>query len=458
MDLDLGFKRAIAAVVKYVGGLRGVDDRGGLGRGGWWPIVREPYAGAWQRNDPLAVDSVLAHYAVYACITRIANAIGKLATNLTERDANGIWTPTTSPAFSPVLRRPNRYQNHIQFKQAWIIPKLKRGNAYILKERDARGVVVALYPLDPELVTVLVAPDGSVFYQLRPDNLSGIGETEIVAPASEIIHDRMNCLFHPLVGVSPLFAAGLAASQGLKMQRDSAAFFANGANPGGVLTAPGAISDETAKRLQDKWSSNYTGENAGKVAVMGDGLKFEPMRMKYVDAQLVDQMKLTADIVCSAFGVPPFKIGLGTLPAGMKVGDLNQLFYEDALHSLIEEMEACLDEGLALPAVYRTELDLDNLLRMDPATHTQVLADQVAAAITAPNEARRRLNMGPVPGGESPMIQQQNWSLKQLSKREAPPDAAAPMDPPQPDDDEEAAAQEARELLEYLQKGLGHAA
>src|SRR3546814_7760541 len=109
----------------------------------------------------------------------------------------------------------------------------------------------------------------------------------------------MNCLFHPLVGVSPIYACGLAALQGQRIQRDGSRFFANGANPGGVLTAPGSIGDETAKRLKDHWDANYTGQNSGKVAVLGDGLKFEPMRMTSVDAQMVEQLKWTAEAVRS---------------------------------------------------------------------------------------------------------------------------------------------------------------
>lgn len=450
--------RAVAAIRKATGTLSGVDNRGG-----WFPWIREPYSGAWQRNDEWSVDTVLAFHAVYACITLISNDIGKLRLRLVEQDDQGIWAEKDVPAFSPVLKKPNRYQNHIQFKQWWITSKLIRGNAYVLKERDNRGIVVRLYLLDACRVLPLVSPDGSIFYQLNQDNLNGIQETDLTVPASEIIHDRMNCLFHPLVGVSPLFASGLAASQGLKIQRDSSTFFANGANPGGVLTAPGAISDATAVRLQEKWTANYTGENAGKVAVMGDGLRFEPMRMSYQDAQLIEQLKWTAEVVCSTFHVPPFKVGLGAIPAGQKVGDLNQIYYSDCLQSLIEEMELCLDEGLALPNGYGTELDLDGLLRMDPATQADTLVKLVGGAISAPNEARKRMNYRSVTGGDTVYLQQQNYSLAALDARDktnplaVPPPAPAPapvVAQPAPEGDP---AEEARALIEHIQKGLMNA-
>jgi HK97 family phage portal protein len=386
-------------------------------RGGWWPFVREPYSGAWQNNDEWRTDTVIAYWATYACITLIAADIGKLRPLLKQLGGNGIWSETSSPSFSPVLKKPNRYQNHIQFKEWWITSKLSRGNTYVLKERDNRGVVVALYILDPTRVQVLVAPDGSVYYQLSQDDLNTL-ESSIVVPASEIIHDRMNCLFHPLVGISPLYASGLAAIHGLKMQKDSNAFFANGARPGGILTAPGSISEETAARLKAHWEENYTGTNAGKIAVVGDNLKFETLRATALDSQLVEQMKLSAEVVCSTFHVPPFKIGLGQMPPG-KVEDLNQIYYTDCLQSPIESMELCLDEGLALPDKYGIELDLDGLLRMDTATLYKTLGEGVKAAVLAPNEARKRVNRPPVAGGDSVYMQQQNFSLEALAKRDA---------------------------------------
>lgn len=440
-------------------------------RGNWFPWVREPYTGAFQRNDEWSVDSVLAYHAVYACITLISSDIGKLRPKLMQQDGN-VWVETTSAAFSPVLRKPNRFQNHIQFKEWWITSKLIRGNTYVLKERDSRGVVIAEYILDPQRVTVLVSPDGSVFYRLSNDNLSGIEASSIEVPASEIIHDRMNCLFHPLVGVSPLFACGTAASMGLRMQDNSSKFFTNNSNPGGVLTAPGAISNDTAERLKKHWDENYTGEKAGKVAVLGDGLKFEPMRMSAVEAQMLEQLKWTADVVCSVFHVPPFKIGLGQMPTYQNAEILNQIYYSDCLQSHIESMELCQDEALGLDSskdgkVYGVELDLDGLLRMDTATQVRTLTEGIKGGLWTPNEARERANSGPLKGGDTVYLQQQMYSLSALDERDRndPFAKEAPVQPPQEitqESDEESdeekkamiEAHYASQFMEHLRKGL----
>jgi HK97 family phage portal protein len=432
-------------------------------RGGWFSLIREPYSGAWQNNDELSVDTIFGYYAVYACITLIAADIGKLRPVLQRQNANGIWEEDASAAFSPVLKRPNRYQNHIQFKEWWITSKLARGNTYVLKQRDNRNIVTALYILDPTRVQPLVTEDGSVYYQLAADNLNNL-ENSVIVPASEIIHDRMNCLFHPLVGISPIYASGLAASQGLRMQQDSSRFFANGARPSGILSAPGSIGDDTALRLKAHWDSNYTGENAGKVAVLGDGLKFEAMRATAVDSQLVEQMQMSAQVVCATFHIPPFKIGAGEIPAGQKIEDLNQIYYSDCVQSLIESMELCLDEGLALPEKYGIELDLDGLLRMDTATLYTTLGVGIKGALLAPNEGRKRVNLPPVAGGDSVYMQQQNYSLEALAKRDEQanpfgtnPVAPAPVSASENDDNEltdEQLEDQARMAAMILEKEL----
>ena len=396
----------------------------GTGMGGWWPMIKEPYSGAWQKNDTWTNETVLAHYAVYACITLIANDIGKLRQRLMLLDADGIWKETTSPAFSPVLKKPNNYQNHIQFKQWWQTSKLISGNSYGLKQRDQRGVVTSIYLLDPCRVLPLVAADGSIYYQLSNDNLNRVDDG-VTVPASEIIHDRMNCLFHPLVGVSPLYAAAQAACQSLKMQNDSSTFFANGARPGGILSAPGAISDETAARLKAHWDSNYTGENAGRVAVVGDDLKFQQMKMSATDSQLIEQFKLTAEMVCTAFHVPPSKVGVTTAATGTTAEQENQKYYSDCIQVLAEEYEACLDDGLSLPDRYGVELDIEGLLRMDMGKLVETLAAAVKGGIMTPNAAMAKLNQPPVTGGDTVYLQQQNYSLEALAKRDAQADPFA---------------------------------
>lgn len=451
------FGLTISRTVKQSGAATLVShDRGNW----WWPLIREPYTGAWQRNDAETAETLLTFHALYRCITLISQDIAKMRVKLVQRTTDDIWTEFESAAFTPVLRKPNRYQTRIQFMEDWIGSKLIHGNTYVLKGRDERNVVVSLHVLDPHRTKTLVAPDGAVFYEVQQDFLSGVTEQTLTVPASEVIHDRYKPLYHPLCGVSPISAAALSGALGLKIQQNSNTFFGNSSRPSGVLTAPGAISDDTAKRIKEHWENNYTGVNAGKIVVVSDGLKFEAMRETSTDSQLLEQLKLTAESVCTAFGVPPYMIGVGPPPNYNNIEALNQQYYSQCLQSLIESVELLLDEGLGLTAIegkiYGTEFDLKGLLRMDTATKVDSWGKLVKASIASPNEARADFDLLPVKGGESPKGQQQDFSLAALAERDANEPFSKPAEPPPADDsdDEEIAEDEVRQLalLEFAKE------
>src|SRR5699024_2481286 len=120
------------------------------------------------------------------------------------------------------------------------------------------------------------------------------------------------------------------------------------------------------------------GENAGRVAVLGDGWKYEAMMMTAIAAQAIEQLSWSAEVVCSTFHVPPYKIGVGGQPNYNNVQNLNLEYYTQCLQVHLEAAELCLDEGLGLDAYtgnrIGTEFDQDGLLRMDTKTQVEVLA------------------------------------------------------------------------------------
>lgn len=407
----------------------------------WWGSIRESFTGAWQANvvaDPY--HTLLAFSAVYACITLISDDISKLRIKLMALDASGVWQETSNSAYSPVLRKPNDYQTRIQFIQQWVSSKLIHGNAYILKQRDLRGAVVKLHVLNPRLVKALIADNGDVYYEIGQERLTGSMQS-ITVPASEIIHDRAICFFHPLIGVGPIYACGISATQGNRIQQNSAKFFENMSRPSGQLTAPGTISDETAERLKADFEAKFSGANIGKLLVTGDGLKYEPMTIPAQQAQLIEQLRWTVEDVARCFHVPLHKIASDSGVKFNNMAAMNQDYYSQTLQGLIESIELLLDEGLGMAGgsdvgvqTLGVELDLEGLLRMDPVQRAQRNQVGMDAGYLAPDEARLSENLAPLPGGagKEPFMQQQKFPLSVLVKQPAPgstPPAAPPAAP-----------------------------
>lgn len=437
-------------------------------RGGWWPIIRESEAGAFQRNVTVTLEDGLQYWAVFRAVSLISGDIAKMRLKLVEQETlDGIWSEVEVAAFSEILTRPNHYQNQKQFIRNWVESKLTRGNTYVLKRRDpANGRVTGLYILDPNRTTPMVnTVTGEVFYQLMRDDLVGLTGTMILVPASEIIHDRWNTLYHPLVGLSPLYAHGINALTGLRIEQNTARLFTNGARPSGILTAPGAINDSTAARLKAYWDENFTGENAGKVAVLGDGLKYEAMVMTAVEAQLIEQLKWNDGVIFGCYGIPAHMGNIGNAPTYNNVEALTQQYFSQALQCHVEDIELLLDEGLELADLARrrrlgTEFELEGLLRMDTATQVKTYGEGVIKGIFKPDEARAKIGLGPVTGGNEVYLQQQNYSLAALAKRDAKPDpfataAPAAEAPAEPDEDDDAeAAAEAEAAEQAIEQGL----
>ena len=413
-----------------------------------WTRIWDNWAGQWQQDVEIRTESVLTFAAVFRCIALLSFDIGKLRLVLKQQSASGVWRELPAFQVSPflgVLSKPNPYQTRIKFLEQWVTSKLIRGNAYILKTRDGRGVVVELRVIDPNLVQVMISPTGEVFYQVQPgDQLALPGVSEVVLiPAREIIHDVYWAPEHPLIGVSPIGACGLAATQGLKIQQNSAKFFGNQSRAGFVLTAPGKISTETAARLKADWEKNFGGENFGRTAVLGDGLKPESFTVSAGDSQLVEQLGWTAEDVCRAFGVPGYKVGVGAIPTQTNMEQLDQAYYSQTLQEPIECIELLLTEGIEVEGQYAVKLDTNQLLRLDRTTRYKAHRESIAGGWKAPNEVRLEEDLESVEGGDSPYLQQQNYSLADLAKRSAKPDpfASAPVaggrranDPPPPAD------------------------
>lgn len=393
----------------------------------WWSTIHEPFAGAWQMNATEENRQTLLKFpAIYSCVTGISRDISKMPWKLMEKDGDGIWNEMESRSpWLPLLRKPNHFQIPLEFVESWVVSLLIHGNSYALKERDDRGIVTRLYILEPTRVTPLVANDSAVYYELKTDYLSGVNEDflqnlfdrwgRIAIPAKEIIHDKMTPLWHPLIGVSPLYAAALAGTMGRRIQDDSTQFFANAALPGGIITGPARISDAAATRLKTAFEANFGGANRGKIAVLGDNLSFVPMRQTADNAQLTEQYKNVIEDVARAFHYPMWKLG-GSMPPYTHPDVAQTQYYQDCLHPLVQSMEEHLRDGLHLPEGQAVWFDEDELMRMDIGALYE--SNNKASGWMKMNEQRKRANLRPESYGNTVWKQEQDHSSEALENRD----------------------------------------
>jgi len=415
--------------------------------GGAGVAPRETYAGEWQNSSRESGGaqrkSPLSHSAVYTCINNIGSDISKLPLRVMRPRATGEGRePHVNHPLTRLFTKPNNYQTSLQFLQHYLGSKLWTGNAYTILFRDARGVPESMHALDPTTVTPAVTEEGSVWYHVKADRLNRLTE-DLYIPARDIIHDRAITLFHPLIGVSPLYAAAVSASIGNSISANSDQFFQNMSRASGTLTAPGEIPPPTADRLKREWDGNYSGLGFGKVAVLGSGLEWKPLTINAADAQLIEQLRFTVEDIGRVYRVPSFMLGETKLTY-RNSEQLARMYYQGCLSYHIEALEQCFNQKFEVSGGVEIEFDLSPLFRLETDLRYDTHSKALNAGIKSINEVRADEDLPPVKGGEEPRLQMQYVPLSTINAAAAaamgakpPGTPAAPAPAPEPEDDDE---------------------
>ena len=143
-------------------------------------------------------------------------------------------------------------------------------------------------------------------------------------------------------------------------------------------------------------------------------MTYTALGMSAADSQMLELLEMSGRVVCSVFNVPPFKIGIGTIPNDSE--QANGIYYSDCLQALIEARENLTDDGLNLQA-FKVEcfLDIDVLIRMDSERFHTMVREDVRGSLLTPNEGRAKVGKLPLNGGDTVYMQQQNYSLEALA-------------------------------------------
>lgn len=248
--------------------------------------------------------------AVYACVRILSEAVAGLPLHLYRKD-EGLRKQKAEdhPLYFLVHDEPNPEMTSFVFRETMMTHLLLWGNAYAQIIRNGKGEVVALYPLMPNRMQVDRDKSGKLYYQYTTsaeDAPTMKGNSVVLSP-SDVLHIP-GLGFDGLVGYSPIAMAKNAIGMAIACEEYGAKFFANGAAPSGVLEHPGTVKDPT--RLRDTWQGQFGGSaNAGRVAVLEEGMKYTPISISPEQAQFLQTRKFQINEIARIFRVPPHMVG-----------------------------------------------------------------------------------------------------------------------------------------------------
>ena len=239
--------------------------------------------------------------AVYACVRILAETIASLPLHTYRYSTGGKEKAMNHPLYYLLHSEPNPEMTSFVFRETLMGHLLLWGNAYAQIIRDGRGRVLGLYPLLPSKMLVSRTDQGILFYQYEKD-----GRTYFL-PDTDVLHIP-GLGFDGLVGYSPVAMAKNAIGMAIATEEYGAKFFANGASPGGVLEHPGVVKDPG--KIRESWNAVYQGSgNAHRVAVLEEGMKFQPIGIPPEQAQFLETRKYQLNEIARIFRIPPHMIG-----------------------------------------------------------------------------------------------------------------------------------------------------
>jgi phage portal protein, HK97 family len=323
--------------------------------------------------------------AVYACVRILAESVAGLPLHVYERTVNGSKsTKPSHPLYRLLHDEPNREMTSFVFRETLMSHLLLWGNAYAQIIRDGRGFPIALYPLLPDRMAVDRNESGELVYTYQSD------KGQVKLRRENILHIP-GLGFDGLIGYSPIAMAKNAVGLALATEDYGAAFFANGANPGGVLEHPGVIKPEQADRLRESWQSQFGGVNAHKVAVLEEGLKFHQMSIPPEQAQFLETRKFQINEIARIFRVPPHMVGDLEKSSFSNIEQQSLEFVKYTLDPWVIRWEQSLQLALLLPSEKATifiKFNLDGLLRGDYQSRMQGYSTGIQNGFMSVNDVR----------------------------------------------------------------------
>lgn len=280
----------------------------------WSKLIRSPvenktmptnrfYFGNSSAGKNVNEQSAMQMTAVYACVRILAESVASLPLHLYSSNADGNKEKAKEhPLYFILHDEPNPEMTSFIFRETLMTHLLLWGNAYAQVIRNGKGEVVSIYPLMPNKMKV------------KRDNLTKEIIYEYYHEDGKVELSDFDVLHIPglgfdgLIGYSPIAMAKNAIGMALATEEYGAKFFANGAQPGGVLEHPGIIKDP--ERVRDSWSQSFGGSsNSNKIAVLEEGMKYTPISISPEQAQFLETRKFQITEIARIFRVPPHMVG-----------------------------------------------------------------------------------------------------------------------------------------------------
>lgn len=352
-------------------------------------------------------NTALTYSACWAAVNRISSTIASLPCLTYQSDSKSVGGSRQKAdrhPVAPLLRwAPNPEMSSMSFFETVIAHMLTWGNGYAEIELTGAGQPYALWPIAPNRVKVeRDKVSRQLIYKVRRGENSSSRE-DVLQPF-QMLH-LAGLGFDGVVGYSVIRMARESMGLGMAAEQFGQAFFGNGASAAGMLSHPSQLGDDARTRLRQDWERLHRGPgNAGRVAVLEEGMTYTPLSIPPDDAQFLQTRQFQVSEVARWYGIPAHLIGDLTRSTNNNIEQQGEEFLMYCLRPWLVRIELELRRKLLSPADladgYFQEFDTRELLRGATADRFTAWGKAITDGWMSVNEVRHEENLAPVVGGE----------------------------------------------------------
>ena len=371
-------------------------------------------------GKPVNETTAMQTTAVYACVRILSEAIASLPVHVYQyKDGGGKEMVIDHPLYQVLHDEPNPEMTSFVFRETLMSHLLIWGNAYAQIIRDGAGRVLGLYPLLPNKMDVQRDDKGEIYYvysRSSDENPNFKEYGDIKLQKEDVLHIP-GLGFDGLIGYSPIAMAKNAVGMTLACEEYGASFFANGANPGGVLEHPGVLKDPS--KVRDSWNAVYRGtSNAHKIAVLEEGMKYQQVGIPPEEAQFLETRKFQINEIARLYRIPPHMVGDLEKSSFSNIEQQSLEFVKYTLDPWVIRWEQSLQKALLLPGEkgkYFIKLNVDGLMRGDYQSRMNGYSIGRQNGWLSANDIREMEDMNPIPDEDGGNLYLINGNLCKLA-------------------------------------------
>ena len=372
-----------------------------------------PYHNRSDDFKSYAIEGYQQNAIVFKCVNEISQAAASSNFKVFQGDVELEQHPLIS-----LLNRPNPTQAGNEYFQSLYAYILLSGNSYAISS-SAGGVPSELHLLRPDRVEII--PSNNAIPKGYNYKLNGkvvkTYEADPFTGASEVKHFKTWNPLDDYLGMSPLMAASIDVDQHNLIAKHNIALLVNGARPSGAVifkptdTSGNAMmmSDMQRKQVQDDLNRRMSGtNNSGKPMLLEGDFDWKEMGMTPRDMDFLQNKHMAAKDIALCFGIPSQIIGIPDSQTYSNIQEARLAMYEETIIPLAMRVCNDLNEWLA-PSFgdnIKIDYDYDSIPAM--VERRKRVYENVTAAvregIITRNEARDRLGLTPIKGGDDVFI------------------------------------------------------